>query len=91
MDVRCANLFIASICNVFETMSGLKVTIGKPAIAPGKCEQTDATALIGFSGDATGSVVLCFGFDDECRAGVTVVRHAIRQGPGRPGQSPTLS
>ncbi len=68
MDVRYVNPFVGSICNVFETMCGLKVTIGKPAIAPSKSEQTDVTALIGFSGDAAGSVVLCFGFDIASKA-----------------------
>ena len=68
MDVRYINPFIESICNVFETVCGLKVTIGKPAIAPIKCPQTDVTALIGFSGDAAGSVALCFGFDVASKA-----------------------
>ncbi len=68
MDVRYINPFVASVCNTFETMCGLKVAIGKPAIAPSKCEQTDVTALIGFSGDAAGSVVLCFGFDVASKA-----------------------
>ena len=63
MDVRYLNPFIASICNVFETMCGLKVTIGKPALQTATYERTDVSAIIGFSGDAAGSVALCFGFD----------------------------
>lgn len=68
MDARYINPFIASICNVFETMCGLRVTIGKPMIAPGKREQTDVTALIGFSDEAAGSVALCFGLDIASKA-----------------------
>ncbi len=63
MDVRYLNPFIASICNVFETMCGLKVTIGKPSLQTETYERTDVSAIIGFSGDAAGSVALCFGFD----------------------------
>ena len=63
MNVRYLNPFISSICNVFETMCGLKVTIGKPSLQTETYERTDVSAIIGFSGDAAGSVTLCFGFD----------------------------
>ncbi len=63
MDVRYINPFIASICNVFETMCGSKVTVGKPSLQTEPFERTDVSAIIGFSGDAAGSVALCFGFD----------------------------
>ncbi len=63
MDVRYINPFVGSICNVFETMCRLKVTIGKPAFQTEPYERTDVSAIIGFSGDAAGSVALCLGFD----------------------------
>ena len=63
MDVRYINPFIASICNTFETMCGSKVTVGKPLLLTEPYEQTDVSAIIGFSGDAAGSVALCFGVD----------------------------
>ena len=67
MDVRYINPFIASICSTFETMCGLKVTIGKPTLHTEPYERTDVSAIIGFSGDAAGSVALCFGFDAASR------------------------
>ncbi len=63
MDVRYINSFIASISNTFETMCGLKVSVGTPSLQAGADEQTDVSAIIGFSGDAVGSVAMCFGFD----------------------------
>lgn len=67
MDVRYINAFIDSISNTFETMCGLKVSFGKPAIQTDPYEQTDVSAIIGFSGDAAGSVALCFHFDSASK------------------------
>ena len=63
MDVRYINPFVASICNVFETMVGMPVTVGKPVLKHEVSAPTDVSGVIGFSGDATGSVVLGFSFD----------------------------
>ncbi len=67
MNVRYINPFIASICNVFETMCGAKVNIGKPVLQTEPYEQTDVSAIIGFSGDAAGSVALCFSLDSASK------------------------
>lgn len=67
MDVRFINPFIASISNTFETMCGVKVAIGKPSLKMDLYEQTDVLAIIGFSGDAAGSVALCFDFATASR------------------------
>ncbi len=63
MDVRYINPFVKSICNVFDTMCGLQVTVGKPGMKTDHLPLTDVSSVIGFSGDAAGSVVLDFSFD----------------------------
>lgn len=63
MDVRFINPFVKSICNTFETMCGLKVSVGSPALKTSDKPLTDVSGVIGFSGDAAGSVVLHFSFD----------------------------
>ena len=60
MDVRYINPFIHSVCHIFETMCRTKVTVGKPLIKQGNDPATDVSGIIGFSGDAAGSVVLHF-------------------------------
>ena len=67
MDVRYINPFVASICNVFETMVGMPVTVGKPVLKHEISSSTDVSGVIGFSGDATGSVVLGFSFDTAAK------------------------
>ena len=62
MDVRFINPFVKSICNTFETMCRLPVTVGKPTVKAGSDPLTDVSGVIGFSGDATGAVVLHFEF-----------------------------
>ena len=63
MDARYINPFVKSVCNTFGTMCGLPVTIGKPSLKQGDQPYSDVSSVIGFSGDATGSVVLNFGFE----------------------------
>lgn len=63
MDVRYINPFVRSVCNTFETMCGLRVTVGKPEMKTSGEPLTDVSSVIGFSGDAAGCVVLHFSFD----------------------------
>lgn len=63
MDVRFINPFVKAICNTFETMCGLKVTVGAPELKTSDKPLTDVSSIIGFSGDAAGSVVLHFSFE----------------------------
>lgn len=67
MDVRYINAFTKSVCNTFETMCGIPVTVGKPALKVGHEPRSDVSSIIGFSGDAAGSVVLHFSFDTACK------------------------
>lgn len=59
MDVRYINPFCESITQLFKTMLETDVTLGKPSISR-EDVSADASAVIGFSGDAVGCVVLCF-------------------------------
>ena len=60
MDARYINPFIKSIRNVFKTMLSTEVTVGRPHIKADDHERPDVSSVIGFSGDASGSVVLSF-------------------------------
>ena len=62
MDVRFINPFIKSVCNTIGTMCDLKVSVGKPQLKSADENGADVSALIGFSGDAAGSVALRFDF-----------------------------
>lgn len=61
MDVRFINPFMKSIGNVFTTMLSTEVEFQKPYVKSAVTEKPDVSAIIGFSGDASGAVVLCFG------------------------------
>jgi len=61
MDVRFVNAFVMSVCNTFETMCSLKVHVDKPCVSDDTVG--DVSAVIGFSGDAAGSVIIEFDFE----------------------------
>ena len=63
MDVRYINPFVKSVSNTFETMCSLPVAIGKPTLKINDGTGSDVSSIIGFSGDAAGSVVLHFSFE----------------------------
>ena len=58
MDVRYINPFVKSITNIFETMLSSNATFGKPYVQSGEGNNPDVSGVIGFSGDASGAVVL---------------------------------
>lgn len=67
MDVRLINPFVSAIGNVFETMLQTKVSFDKPVIKSAEAPYMDVSCVIGFAGDATGCVVLCFSNDVACK------------------------
>jgi chemotaxis protein CheX len=67
MDVRYVNPFITATCNTFQTMCATPVTVGKPELKTGNDPSGDVSAIIGFSGDATGAVVLRLSFDTAAK------------------------
>ncbi len=60
MDVQYINPFVLAIKRVFETMVQTKVQVGKPFVKHDPSASADVSGVIGFSGDAAGSVVLSF-------------------------------
>lgn len=63
MDARYINPFVKSICNTFSTMCGVDVSVGKPVLKTPDDPSSDVSSVIGFSGGATGSVVIHFRFE----------------------------
>jgi len=60
MDVEYINPFVGAVQNVFRTMLGLEAKFGKPYLKQEETACADVSAVIGFSGDAAGSVVISF-------------------------------
>lgn len=67
MDVRFINPFISSIGNVFKTMLGVDVKIGKPLLKQEDLQSADVSGVIGLSGDVQGCVVLSFSEESACK------------------------
>ncbi len=70
MDVRFINPFVEAVQQLFKTMLNTELVIGKPSIRQDDVF-ADVSAVIGFSGDATGSVVLCFPMETAVKAAST--------------------
>lgn len=60
MDVRFINPFVSGIKNVFSTMLSTDILISKPRVKGSDEPCADVSAIIGFSGEALGSIALCF-------------------------------
>lgn len=60
MDVRFINPFMGGIKSVFSTMLNTEIMISKPRLKARDEPHPDVSAIIGFSGEALGSVALCF-------------------------------
>ena len=59
MDVRYINPFIDSVKHLFKTMLGTELTLSKPVLSVDDVH-ADVSSVIGFSGNASGCVVLSF-------------------------------
>lgn len=82
MDVKFINPFVKSICNTFGTMCGLKVSVGAPVLKTTGNPKTDVSSVIGFSGDAAGSVVLHFSFETASKVATAFAGEEFT--PGHP-------
>lgn len=71
MDVRYINPFIRAIKNVFSTMLKTEVAVQKPHVKTDARASADVSGVIGFTGDATGCVVLSFPKEVACNAAST--------------------
>ena len=67
MDVRYINPFMDSVKHLFKTMLKTELILSKPVLTVDDIH-ADASAVIGFSGGATGSVVLCFPMSTALKA-----------------------
>ncbi len=67
MDIRYINPFMSAIQNVFKTMLSVEAVIGKPQVKKEVCQHADVSAIIGFSGAVTGTIVLSFPADLACK------------------------
>src|SRR5215469_6625014 len=52
--------FVNSVRNVFNTMVGVATTVERPVLKTGPAVSYDVSAIIGFSGQVIGSVVVSF-------------------------------
>jgi len=58
MDVRYINPFLTSLSNLFQTMLQVSFRLGKPFLKKDKDPLYEISAIIGISGNVTGSVVV---------------------------------
>ncbi len=59
MNVEYINPFVLSVINVFRTMVGIELQRGDPFVKRGFQPRHDISGIIGLSGKAKGTVVLC--------------------------------
>jgi chemotaxis protein CheX len=64
MDVKMINPFINATLNVLETMAFVKAGAGKPYLKKDNNAQGDVSGVIGFTGEANGTVYVTF--DEPC-------------------------
>ena len=69
MDVRYINPFVEAVKHVFKTMLATDILVSKPALKAHDALPCDVSAIIGFTGAATGSVSLCFSKQVAVRIG----------------------
>lgn len=67
MDVRYINPFVKSVSNTLQTMCNMTIKVGKPEMKKGDNPTADVSGVIGFSGDAAGSVALLFSFETAAK------------------------
>jgi len=59
MNVEYINPFVLSVVNVFRTMVNVELTRGQPFVKTGFQPRHDISGVIGLSGKAKGTIVLC--------------------------------
>ena len=60
MEAVWVNAFCSATANMFKTMINLEVTTGKPSIKTEPYPRADVSGMVGFSGEAQGSIALSF-------------------------------
>ncbi len=64
MDVQIINPFIKATASVLETMAFVKSEAGKPHLKKDNVAQGDVSGIVGFTGEANGTVSVTF--DELC-------------------------
>ena len=64
MDVNIINPFINATSNILETMAFVKSEAGKPYLKNDTTAQGDVSGIVGFTGEANGTVAVTF--DELC-------------------------
>lgn len=64
MDAKIINPFITATVNVIETMAFVKSEAGKPHLKKDNVAQGDVSGIVGFTGEANGTVSITF--DELC-------------------------
>ena len=73
MDVEIAKPFINATISVLSTMANVKPVVGAPFVKKDGVAQGDVSAVIGFTGDKSGSISVSF----TKKAAVAVVKNML--------------
>ncbi len=60
MDAGFVNAYLIAVQNVFRTMIGVDIVMGKPALKANRLTAAQVTGVIGFAGDKRGNFSLAF-------------------------------
>ena len=60
LNVKLIVPFVNSVRNLFSTMIGIQATVQRPSVKAVPVPTYDVSAIIGFSGEILGSVVVSF-------------------------------
>ena len=60
MDAGFVNAYLIAVQNVFKTMLGVEIVMGKPALKTTRLTSAEVTGVIGFAGNKRGSFSLAF-------------------------------
>jgi chemotaxis protein CheX len=58
MDAGFVNAYLIAVKNVFRTMFGVEIAMGRPALKTNKLSSAEITGMIGFAGDKRGNFSL---------------------------------
>jgi chemotaxis protein CheX len=58
MDAGFVNAYLFAVKNVFKTMFGIEIVMGKPGLKTTKTSSAEITGMIGFAGDKRGNFSL---------------------------------
>jgi chemotaxis protein CheX len=60
MDAGFVNAYLFAVQNVFKTMLGVSITMGKPSLKTNRLTSAEVTGVLGFAGDKKGTFSLAF-------------------------------